>query len=80
MIPGGENLEKQAYTKMPHYFEQDQLYDLKNDPLEKINLVDDPAYSETYKELKEILRIKLTKLSDNFIISKEFIQPEKIEL
>jgi arylsulfatase A-like enzyme len=80
MVPGGEKLEKHAYSIMPHYFDENQLYDLSNDPEEKINLADDPAYSETYKELQELLRMELARLSDNFIISKELTQPEKIKL
>jgi arylsulfatase A-like enzyme len=80
MMPGGENVEKQAYTKMPHYFERDQLYDLSNDPEEKINLVNDPKYSGIYKELKNDLRIKLEELSDNFILSEEFMESEGIDL
>jgi len=80
MVPGGDQLERHAYSLMPHYFDSDQLYDLKNDPNETNNLVNDPEYSEIYKELKNELRIELARLSDNFILSKEFIQPDNIDL
>ena len=71
MVPGGEKLEKHAYSLMPHYFDSDQLYDLKNDPEERHNLINDPRYFDIYQELKEELRMELFKLSDNFKIESE---------
>jgi arylsulfatase A-like enzyme len=80
MIPGGEELERHAYTLMPHYFDSDQLYDLKNDPEERINLIDDPRYSRIYQDLKSELRIELAMLSDNFTLTKNTIQSYDINL
>ncbi len=36
----------------PGYLDADQLYDLKVDPFERVNLADDPAYAEIVKDLK----------------------------
>ena len=75
MIPGGENLEAQAFKLMPHYSDLDQLYNLKSDPDERHSLINDPRYLEIYNELKEELRMELYKLSDNFNIeSDEFLE------
>ncbi|MFK7782792.1 sulfatase [Psychroserpens sp.] len=75
MVPGGEKLERHAYSKMPHYFDLDQIYDLKNDPEEKNNLINNPRYLDIYLELKEELRMELFKLSDNFNIeTNEFLE------
>jgi arylsulfatase A-like enzyme len=35
------------------HYEQDELYDLRNDPGEVRNLVDDPVYADILQELKE---------------------------
>jgi arylsulfatase A-like enzyme len=52
---------------MPNFTDPDQLYDLKNDPNEEHNLIDDPKYTEKIKELKAELKSKyLDKLPGNF--------------
>jgi arylsulfatase A-like enzyme len=73
MIPGGELVERHAYTTMPHYFDSNQLYDLRNDPEEKYNLVNDPRYAEIYFELKNELRMELVRLSDNFNLPEDLV-------
>ena len=42
----------QAY---PHYFDQDQLYDLKADPYELHNLANQERYTDTIQQLREVL-------------------------
>jgi uncharacterized sulfatase len=37
------------------YYTEDFLYDLKNDPYERTNLIDNPAFSQTKAELRAIL-------------------------
>ena len=37
------------------YYEEDFLYDLEKDPIEKHNLIKDPKYAQVRKELKEKL-------------------------
>lgn len=35
----------------PNYFERDQLYNLKTDPMEQNNLAKDPEYNEILTEM-----------------------------
>lgn len=39
----------------PHYFDQDQLYDLQSDPYERHNLAHEPRYAAVLKRLKAVL-------------------------
>lgn len=48
-----------AHYESKVYFES-YLYDLKNDPNEKVNLVKDPKYSKIRKELKYLLLRQMT--------------------
>ncbi|MGC9346659.1 MAG: sulfatase-like hydrolase/transferase, partial [Anaerolineae bacterium] len=41
------------YKYIRRLYEQDELYDLRTDPQETCNVIDDPAYSEILAELKE---------------------------
>jgi len=66
MIPGGETVEKLSFTTVPHYTDPDQFYDLKNDPNELHNLIDDPKYMDKIKELKDELRERLCQLPGTF--------------
>ncbi len=66
MIPGGDLVENKAYTTVPHYSDPDQFYDLKNDPNELHNLIDDPRYVDKIKELKEELRKQLAELPGKY--------------
>jgi arylsulfatase A-like enzyme len=54
---GGRRLEYDtagwhADVDFPHYFDHDQLYDLREDPNEQQNLVDDPQYAGTLDALR----------------------------
>lgn len=66
MIPGGELVEGPAYNTMPCYSDPDQFYDLKNDPDESNNLIDNPKYAAKINELKEELCKQLAKLPGNY--------------
>ena len=45
-----------ADIKFPHYYDRDQLYNLKNDPYEQNNLAGDSRYSSVLKMMKKTLR------------------------
>ncbi len=45
-------------------YEKDELYDLKNDPNELVNIIDDPKYSTVLMEMKELLLTHLLDTSD----------------
>ena len=38
IIPGGQQAEHESYGKLPGYYDRDQLYNLKEDPGEMVNL------------------------------------------
>ena len=56
--PGGDGTELgnglKHYGK--HYFDADQLYDLKNDPHERTNLAHDPAHSAVLQRMNTALK------------------------
>ena len=66
MVPGGEMPDNHAMKLIPNYSDMDQLYDLKNDPQEKHNLINDPKYKELIEELKKELRDQIEKLPGHF--------------
>ena len=59
-VPGGNNTEWNPISKYPHYFDADQLYDLRFDPHEQKNLADEPEHGQILQglqsQLKEYLR------------------------
>jgi arylsulfatase A-like enzyme len=59
-------LHHQVDKLFPHYFDEDQLYDLETDLCEQNNLAADPAYALTLAEMKELLRAELEKLPHPF--------------
>jgi arylsulfatase A-like enzyme len=50
----------------PHYFDEDQLYDIEADPLEQHSLAGDPAYASVVAEMKERLAGELRTLPHRF--------------
>jgi hypothetical protein len=66
MVPGGGGAEHNAYINHPNFTETDQLYDLSNDPNEQINLINNPAYSDKLKMLKEELNKYTNSLPGKF--------------
>jgi len=67
MVPGGGGAENAAYKTMPNFTDPDQFYDIKNDPNEEHNLINDSKYADKIKELKKELKEKyLDKLPGKF--------------
>ncbi len=66
MVPGGGGAEHNAYKSHPNFTATDQLYDLKNDPDEKVNLFNNPQYAEQLKMLKAELNSYLSTLPGKF--------------
>ena len=65
-IPDGWWHEKEPMNKYPAFHEPDQLYNLKTDPNEQINLALNPKYIEILNEMKEELTRYLNKLPGDF--------------
>lgn len=68
MVPGGGGAEHNAYMNHPNFSAPDQLYDLKNDPEEKVNLFNNPKYAEQLKILKAELNSYISSLPGKFDI------------
>jgi arylsulfatase A-like enzyme len=66
-VPGGSDIDRRALAGHPkHYFDEDQLYYLKDDPNEQKNLADDPTYREKLDEMKAELTKHLMKVPGTF--------------
>ncbi len=52
--------------KFPHYFDADQLYDLRNDVFEQHNVIDDPKNASVVKHMKGLLAAETRKLPHSF--------------
>jgi arylsulfatase A-like enzyme len=50
------NLQEMALKQHPGYWDADQLYDLRADPAERVNLAKDPSHAKTLAELKSRLK------------------------
>jgi arylsulfatase A-like enzyme len=62
--PNHLDVHRQAHSQIaiehyPGYFDPDQLYDLRNDPYEQVNVADDPARAETLAVLRRTLQAQL---------------------
>lgn len=66
VIPGGEVAEHESYGKLPGYFDPDQLYNLRTDPDEQVNLVNNPEYAATASEMRALLKTYLEDLPGSF--------------
>ena len=66
LIPGGGDAEFPSTKRYKHYYETDQLYDLRNDPKEQNNLFGDPQYADKVKDLQNELKKYLYKLPGKF--------------
>ena len=66
-VPGGSDIDRRAMAGHPkHYFDPDQLYNLKDDPNEQDNLAGDPKYQEKLEEMKAELTKHLLTLPGTF--------------
>lgn len=68
IIPGGQQAERESYGKLPGYFDTDQLYDLENDPGERVNLADNPEYAKKLEKLKAELQSYIDDLPGDFAL------------
>ena len=66
LVPGGADAEQVAVKAHPDYFDADQLYDLSKDPNEQHNLIDDPAYAEQARTMRELLAAHLKRMPGRF--------------
>ncbi|MFC2098729.1 sulfatase [Bacteroidota bacterium] len=65
--PGGQTTERESpILNYPHFYDTDQLYDLRNDPNEQVNLADDPAYAVQLQEMKRMLSEWVEKMPGTF--------------
>ena len=62
LIPGGGDAEFPSTQRYKSYYDKDQLYDLKKDPEEQINLFGKSEYTDKQKELKNELKKYLNDL------------------
>ena len=52
----------------PDYFDKDQLYDLRSDPLEQHNLAEKPHYKAILKEMQEEMKRQLANMPNPFSV------------
>lgn len=65
-LPGGWDNTWSAMREHPAYFDADQLYNLAEDPHEKVNLAGDPEYAEILAEMKAELSKYLENMPGQF--------------
>jgi hypothetical protein len=66
-VPGGSDIDNRAMQgHEKHYFDADQLYNLKDDPNEQNNLALDERYQEKLNEMKAELKRHLMKVPGAF--------------
>jgi hypothetical protein len=66
LIPGGGDAEYPSTKRYKHYYDKDQLYDLRIDPKEQNNLFNDPKYKDKVVELQTLLKEYLQELPGTF--------------
>ena len=71
--PGGRGTESGAMRFYPNYYDKDQLYDLRSDPLERINLYRAKEHQERVEVMRELLREEVAKVPGSFA---EFTKPK----
>ena len=64
--PGGRGSEGPAKDFYPHYYDTDQLYELKNDPFERNNRIADPSQKSRVELLKALLKKNLAHVPGSF--------------
>ena len=66
LIPGGGDAEYPSTQRYKHYYDKDQLYDLRVDPNEQNNLINNPRYKEKVVEMRNLLKSYLKDLPGTF--------------
>ena len=72
--PGGRGSEGPAIEFYPNYYERDQLYHVREDPLERSNLFREPSHQTRARELQALLRTALANVPGSFA---EFNEPSQ---
>jgi arylsulfatase A-like enzyme len=74
--PGGRGSEGPAMRFYPNYFDEDQLYDVHADPLERRNLYNEAAQKSRVASMRQLLREAVAKVPGPFAEFKAKLAPE----
>ena len=64
--PGGRGSEGPAKNFYPNYYDTDQLYDIRSDPLERNNRIADPLQKPRVELMKALLKKNLANVPGPF--------------
>jgi arylsulfatase A-like enzyme len=64
--PGGRSSEGPAIRFYPNYYDRDQLYNVREDPLERDNLYDDEEQKERVQEMRNLLSEAVSRVPGTF--------------
>ncbi len=64
--PGGRGSERPAIAFYPNYFDADQLYDIRSDPLERRNLYQEKEHAARRSAMRELLREAVARVPGAF--------------
>jgi len=65
--PGGRGSERPAIRFYPNYYDRDQLYNIREDPLERGNLYDDEEQKERVQEMRNLMREAVSRVPGTFV-------------
>ncbi len=65
--PGGRGSEGPAIRFYPNYYDRDQLYNIREDPLERGNLYDDEEQKERVQEMRNLMREAVSRVPGTFV-------------
>jgi len=69
MCPAGPTPDTMGYRRAkvaPSYYDSDQLYNLKEDPSQQVNLAENPKYRQKTKEMRQLLKSYLNTIPGKF--------------